>query len=79
MECVAFRFESSRSMKNEVAVFFMDPEPLNMKSDTFLRIVGGTSPSETDSHLGRPESFPLWLQLTTIPSIFYTMYQFAVM
>jgi hypothetical protein len=40
MECVAFRFENSRSMKNEVAVFFMDLEPLNMKSDTFLRNVG---------------------------------------
>jgi hypothetical protein len=40
MECVAFRFESSRSMKNDVAVFFMDLEPFNMKSYTFLRNVG---------------------------------------
>jgi len=42
MECVTFRFESSRSFKNEGVVFFMDLEPLNMKSETFLRNVGGT-------------------------------------
>jgi hypothetical protein len=66
-------------MKNEVAVFFMDLEPLNMKNDTFLRNVGGTSPSETDSHPRRPESFPVWLQLIALTSAFYIMYQFAVM
>jgi hypothetical protein len=64
MECVVFRFEGSRSMKNEVAVFFMDLEPLNMKSDTFLRNVGGTSPNETDSHPRRPESFPVCFKLS---------------
>jgi len=42
MECVAFRFESSRSMENEVAVFFMDLETLNLKRDTFFRNVGNT-------------------------------------